>query len=107
MFDDLAREGPTLEELQKVRRRIAWDVRALADSAEEMSAFHAGDILFDRFTTPEQHVAELVRVTPEQVRDVARLIARPERLNVVAVGLLEGDEEERLREAVQGWSGAH
>src|SRR5258708_17714662 len=106
MFDELAREGPTPEELEKTRRRIAWDARSLADSAEETSAFFASGLLFDRFVTPEEHVAQLVAVSADAVREAAVQIARPERLSVVAVGLLDDGEDGRLEGAVMGWSGA-
>jgi predicted Zn-dependent peptidase len=106
MFDELAHEGPTAAELDKARRRIAWDARTLADSAEETAAYYAGGLLFDRFTTPEEHVAELVRVGANDVRDAARELARPERLSVVAVGLPENGEDARLEEVVRGWRGA-
>lgn len=106
MFEELAREGPTHDELEKARRRIAWDARAMADSAEETGAFYAGGILFDRFATPEEHVAELARVGADDVREAARQIARPERLNVVAVGLPEDGEDARMAEVVKGWAGA-
>ena len=105
MFEELAREGPTDDELEKVRRRITWDTRAMTDSAEDTAAFYASGALFERFTTPERQVAELVRVTADEVREAARAIARPERLDVVAVGLLEDGEDERLREAVKDWPG--
>ena len=106
MFEELAQEGPTEEELQKVRRRIEWDVRGMADSAEEAAAFHASGALFQRSETPAEHVAQLVRVGPDEVREAARRITRPERLDVVAVGLLEDGEDERLAEVVEGWAGA-
>jgi predicted Zn-dependent peptidase len=106
MFEELAREGPTPEELETARRRIAWDARMLADSAEEAASFFAAGLLFGRFSTPEEHVAELTRVGAEEVREVARLVARPERLNVVAVGLLERGDDARLSEVVKGWTGA-
>jgi predicted Zn-dependent peptidase len=106
MFEELAREGPSADELDKARRRIAWDARAMADSSEEMGAFYAAGVLFDRFATPEEHVAELVRVNAEDVREAARELARPDRLNVVAVGLLEDGEDERLAHVVERWTGA-
>ncbi|HEY8040564.1 MAG TPA: pitrilysin family protein [Polyangiaceae bacterium] len=106
MFEELAREGPSADELEKVRRRVAWDARSMADSAEETGAFYAAGTLFGRFTTPEEHVAELGRVSADDVREAARLLARPERLNVVAVGLLEDGEDARLGEVVKGWDGA-
>jgi predicted Zn-dependent peptidase len=105
MFDELALEGPTPEEIDRTRRRIAWDARCLADSAEDMSAFFASGLLFDRFSTPEEHVARLTSVDANAVREVAGLLARPEKLSVVAVGLLDDGEDERLEEAVRGWSG--
>ena len=105
MFEELAADGPTPEELEKVRRRVAWDARAMADSAEEAAAFYASGTLFQRLSTPDQHVAELVRVGAGEVREAARVIASPERLDVVAVGLLEDGEDERLAEVVEGWTG--
>jgi predicted Zn-dependent peptidase len=106
VFEELAAEGPSTEELEKARRRIAWDARAVIDSAEESGSFYAGGLLFNRFSTLEEHVAELSRVGADQVREAARHIARPERLNVVAVGLPEDSEDARLTEVVKGWRGA-
>jgi predicted Zn-dependent peptidase len=106
MFEELGREGPTAEELEKARRRIVWDARGLADSAEEASAFYASGALFQRAATPEAHIDELLRVGASDVRDAARRLARPERLNVVAVGLLEDGEDARLEDVVAGWGGA-
>jgi predicted Zn-dependent peptidase len=106
MFEELAREGPSADELETARRRIAWDARSMPDSAEETGAFFASGLLFDRFATPEQHVAELTAIGAEQVREAARELARPERLNVVAVGLLEDGEDVRLGDTVKGWAGA-
>jgi len=105
MFEELAREGPTQDELEKARRRIVWDARAMVDSAEEMGAYYAGGLLFDRFADLEEHVAELLRVGAGEVRAAARELARPERLNVVAVGLLDDGEDARLEDVVKGWTG--
>jgi predicted Zn-dependent peptidase len=106
MFEELAREGPTADELEKARRRIAWDARSMPDSAEETGAFFASGLLFDRFATPEEHVAQLVAIGADEVRAAARELARPERLNVVAVGLLDEGEDRRLEDEVKGWAGA-
>ncbi len=106
MFDDLAREGPTDEELEKARRRIAWDANALGDSAEETAGFLASGALFGRFCSLEEHVAELLAVRADDVREAARQLARPERLSVVAVGLLGDGEDSALEELVLGWKGA-
>jgi predicted Zn-dependent peptidase len=105
MFEELGREGPSADELEKAQRRIAWDVRIMADSAEETAAFYAAGLLFERFATPEEHVAELTRVTADDVRQAARELARPDRLNVIAVGLPAEGERERLTRAVEDWDG--
>jgi predicted Zn-dependent peptidase len=105
MFDELASEGPSDDELEKARRRIAWDARSMADSAEETGSFYAAGLLFDRFQTPDEHVEELARVQARDVREAARALARPDRLNVIAVGLLDDGEDERLARAVDGWAG--
>jgi predicted Zn-dependent peptidase len=78
----------------------------MEDSAEETGGFLASGLLFHRPETPEEHVAEMLAVDSEQVRAVAQELARPERLNVIAVGLLEDGEDARLEDAVKGWVGA-
>jgi hypothetical protein len=77
----------------------------MADSPEEVAAFHAGGALFERAVAPAAHVAELIRVGADEVREAAWAIARPDRLDVVAVGLLEDGEDERLTDVVEGWKG--
>jgi predicted Zn-dependent peptidase len=106
MMTDLALEGPSEEEVAKAKRRHAWDTDALRDSPEDLAAFHAVGTLFGRHETPEERKAKLGAVTAKDVRNVARTLAHPSRLNVVAVGLVDGDEEQRLRALVEGWQGA-
>jgi hypothetical protein len=79
----------------------------MADSAEETGSFYAAGILFSRFQTPAEHVEELTRVSKGDVQEAARLLASPDRLNVVAVGLLDGGEDERLARTVEEWRGAN
>jgi predicted Zn-dependent peptidase len=106
LLEELAKDGPTDEELDKARRRHAWDMRAMSDSAEEMAGFYAGGFLFGRPETADERRASLARVTREEIRDAARMLAQPDRLNVVAVGLLENGEDKRLSDVVRGWQGA-
>src|SRR6185369_10404989 len=48
---ELARVPPAEEELAKARRRHAWELRTLLDSAEELAGFYAGGHVFERFQT--------------------------------------------------------
>ena len=105
MIDELAQFGPTEEELEKVRNRHRWEISTLRDSAEDLAGFFAGGYLFGRFETPAERLSRTVHVTKEDVIEVARVLAQPSRLNVVAVGLLEDGEDKRLSETVKGWKG--
>jgi predicted Zn-dependent peptidase len=102
---EIAKSGPTEAELEKARKRNAWEMRMVFDSPEELAGFYAGGLLFDRFQTPEARVAENAGVTPERVRAMAELLAQPERLNVLAVGLLEDGEDKRFEDVVKGFKG--
>jgi predicted Zn-dependent peptidase len=103
LLGELAEAGPTREELEKAQRRQAWDTRAIGDSPEDLGAFYGLGTLWGHPESPEEHSALLARVTAEEVRDVARLLASPARLNVVAVGLLGKDEQKRLADVVHDW----
>jgi predicted Zn-dependent peptidase len=105
MMEELATSGPTEDELAKAKRRHAWDLDAMADSAEDAAGFLAGGLLFDRFETVEERRERLASVTTAQIREVAQRLAQPDRLNVVAVGLLENGEDKRLADVVKGWRG--
>ncbi|MBX3225599.1 MAG: insulinase family protein [Labilithrix sp.] len=100
LLTDLARTGPSAEELEKARRRHLWDMQTMHDSPEELAGFYAAGVLFDRFETPEDRAAKNAAVTREDVRALAELLAQPERLNVLAVGLLDDGEDRRLEDVV-------
>jgi predicted Zn-dependent peptidase len=102
---DLAKHGPTEKELDKAKKRNAWEVRTIFDSPEDLAGFYAGGLLFDRFETPEQRLAANSAVTPTRLREMAELLAQPDRLNVLAVGLLEDGEDDRLEDVVKGFKG--
>jgi predicted Zn-dependent peptidase len=106
LLEEIAQTGPTEDELAKAKRRHAWDMATFPDSAEDTAGFLAGGLLFERFETFDERRDSLSRVTREDVRDVARRIAEPDRLSVVAVGLLEDGEDRRLTDVVKGWRGA-
>jgi predicted Zn-dependent peptidase len=89
LMTELAERGPTQDEVEKAKKRHAWDTRGLADSPEDLAGFYALGSLWERPESPEERGAMLARVTKEQIGDVARLLASPSRLNVVAVGLLD------------------
>lgn len=103
MLSELAKDGPTEEELTKARRRHLWDMQAMHDSPEELAGFFAAGLLFDRFEPPETRIARSAAVTRDDVRELARLVAQPDRLNVLAVGLLEDGEDRRVEDIVDAF----
>jgi predicted Zn-dependent peptidase len=104
LLAELARTGPTDDELEKARRRHAWDTRTMLDSPEELAGFYASGLLFNRFETPETHIAKNAAVSREDIRALVHLVAQPDRLNVLAVGLLDDGEDRRLEEVVERYA---
>ena len=106
LVTELATTGPTDEEMTKAKRRHAWDLEAMLDSADDVGGFlGAGRALAARSRRPTSGKAALARVTREEVRDFARTLADPARLNVVAVGLTESREARRLEDVVMSFRG--
>src|SRR6185312_6784535 len=66
MIEELAKDGPTDDELAKARRRHAWDTGALIDSAEDAAGFFGGGLLFERFEDLDERRESLARVTREE-----------------------------------------
>jgi predicted Zn-dependent peptidase len=105
LITDLAKNGPTEAEVDKAHRRNAWEMQTIFDSPEDLAGFYAGGFLFNRFETPEARLAANRAVTPARLREMAELLAQPDRLNVLAVGLLDDGEDDRLAAVVKGWKG--
>jgi predicted Zn-dependent peptidase len=105
LLTELAHDGPSHEELVKARRRNAWEMRAMFDAPEDLAGFYAGGVLFGRFQTPEARVAENAAVDKARIEELCAELAHPDRLNVLAVGLMESDEEKRLADAVKAYRG--
>ena len=106
LVSELASSGPTDDELEKAKRRHAWDLEAMLDSADDVGSFIGVGALFGSLETPESRLDSLAAVSRDAVRDVARTLADPTRLNVVAVGLLDSREAKRLEETVMGFRGS-
>ncbi|WP_437717933.1 pitrilysin family protein [Sorangium sp. So ce448] len=103
LLRELAEVGPREDELAKARDRHLWSVEAMLDDAEATAGFHGLAALADITRTPEARHEELARVSVADVRDAARALFRPERLTVVAVGLLRSSEEAKLEKAVRSF----
>jgi predicted Zn-dependent peptidase len=103
LLGDLAAHGPTEDELQKARDRHEWSIEAMLDDAEAVAGFYGLAALARIARTPADRHAELARVTREDVRAAAEAVFRPERLSVVAVGLLSESDEKKLERLVKSF----
>lgn len=102
---ELAAEGPTDAELDKVRKRASWGTRAMLDDAESLASFYGLSRLAGVAPDPATRCEQILAVTREQVRAVAEQVFRPERLAAVAVGVLGKAERTRLERVVRSFGG--
>ncbi len=93
---EIADEGPTDRELEKARDRFVWDHEFALDAPEDLGARLAFDRLLGRQLASVDWRERFLAVTRDDVRDVARLLLARERLNIVAVGLLEPEQERAI-----------
>lgn len=96
LLRDLAEHGPTDEELDKVKLRHGWQMRAMFDDAESLAGFYGLAAIADIARTPAERHAQIDAVTRDEVREAAALVFRPERLSMVAVGALDLVQQKAL-----------
>ena len=96
--------GPSDDELEKARMRQGWESRQVLDDADGLADFHGLSVLAGIADTVDARHREILAVTREQVRDVARRIFRADNVNGVAVGLLEEPHKKELEQIVKSFS---
>ncbi|MCS6898451.1 MAG: pitrilysin family protein [Myxococcales bacterium] len=100
---ELAEHGPTQDELDIARARLAWSTRAMLDDPEQLASFYGLAALANVTLSPEVRCRELLAVTREQIRDAAAALFRPERLGVVAVGSLSRGLQRELEKLTRSF----
>jgi predicted Zn-dependent peptidase len=103
LVTELAKDGPTEDELAKAKQRHRWHMHSMLDETSEISELIALSALSGRGETPLTRARAATAVTRDDVVEAARLIADPKRLSVVAVGLLEREDEKQLEDAVKSF----
>ena len=103
LLHDLATDGPTEDEMAKALDRHLWSVEAMLDDPDAVAGFYGLASLADITRTPMARHEDLARVSRAEVRGAAQLLFQPERLTVVAVGLLSESEEKKLERAVRAF----
>ncbi|MFI5298557.1 MAG: M16 family metallopeptidase [Polyangiales bacterium] len=97
LCEELAREGPTDDEIDKARDRHKWAIEAALDDPGEIAAVLGGAVLFDRPKTLRATQERLDRVRAEDVRDAAKAVFRRDGLTLVTVGSLDAQTRSAIR----------
>lgn len=100
----LAREGPTDDELDKAKARHGWELQGILDDPTGLAEFHGLATLARISDTPAARHAEILAVTADQVREVARKVFRPENVSGVAVGMLAPHLRRDVEQLVRSFS---
>jgi predicted Zn-dependent peptidase len=102
LIDELRRNPPTEEEVDKARRRYLWDLQTVRDDPEGTAHFVGGSALFglpERIGTMAEQVA---RVSPDDIQRVVQRYLDPSGTYVTCVGVLD----DALLSDVRGLAGA-
>ncbi len=91
-------EGPSVEELDKAKRRHHWQLDMTLDDPEEVASHFAMSELSGTLQHPADRREELASVTREQVITAAREVFAPSGLNVVAVGAQNKKSRDKLKQ---------
>jgi predicted Zn-dependent peptidase len=100
VLSDLAERGPTQQELDRAKARHGWQMKAMLDDPEGLGSFFALSALAGLARTPVERHDQLMSVAPEDVREVAELVFRRERMSVVTVGSLGNGKRDALARAL-------
>lgn len=100
LFEGLARELVTEEELDKAKRRYRWQLEASYDDPASLATFEGLSLLLDT----REHIETLSRAvegtTRGDVLEAARALVRQKALSVSAVGVLRESQIQKARKAI-------
>jgi predicted Zn-dependent peptidase len=91
-------EGPSQAELDKAKRRHAWQLNAILDDPTEVASHFALVELNETRQHPAEREAQLADVTREQVMSAAQDVFRASNLNIIAVGSQSRRRQDKLIE---------
>lgn len=101
ILEDVRQRGVPEAELERVRARVAIGVEMGLDSLHDMVQWFGVDHLFGRARGPEDRLATLHAVTPDDLLRVARTYLDPARMTAVGVGGARPAEVRAARKAMR------
>ncbi len=91
------------KELNRVKDQVRGSFVIGLEQSDDLASFYGEqELLEHKMETPEERLAKLNAVTREDILEVARDIFKPEKLNLVIIGQLEGDNSE-IKEILKSW----
>ncbi len=86
-YKKIREEGIGLEELKKAKDNVIGKMTLALEASDAMASFYAiQDLLEEKTETPEQYFSLLNKVTPEDIKNVAKDIFRPGNMNLAIIG---------------------
>jgi predicted Zn-dependent peptidase len=104
LLREIAKDGPTEDELTKAIDRHRWSIESMLDNPDALAGFYGLTTLANLARTPLERHVELASVTRAEVRELATEVLSPARLNLVAVGLLGEADQRRLDKLARNFS---
>lgn len=98
---DLAVDGPSRDELEKVKQRYAFDLCALDDDAQGLADHYGAAALWNERADLEQRRAQVLALAPADVRRAAQVLFTPMRLNIAVIGTVSDSARDELSLAVR------
>jgi predicted Zn-dependent peptidase len=102
LIDEIRRQAPSDEEIEKAKRRYLWNLGMVRDDPEGSAGFVGSSALFGLPERIEVIAEQVARVTPDEVQRAVRSYLDPADAHITCVGVLD----EALRSDVRGLAGA-
>lgn len=99
----LAEELVAEKELKKVKDYARGKLAIGLETSDDLASFYADqELLKKEILTPEEKLAEIDRVTSENIQATAREIFLPEKLNLALIGPFKEDNRE-IKDVLNSW----
>ncbi len=103
LLDGLRQGKVTEDELEKARVRYRYETLASIDDASTMSGWFGGTALYYKPPALSERLAQMQKVTRDDIVRVAEQVLSPEHLVLAAVGSLSKARLGELKQAIHDW----
>jgi len=94
------KKGISDEEIRRAKVLMERNLLFSLDSLGYLADIYGLDLLLDSFKEPEKRLAEVKRISAQDIQSLAQKIFRPENLNLTVVGPYTKGQEAQVRKAI-------